>query len=139
MFIVTNTAEHNHSAPTHHSSLAGNTRPKPLNAETTTADDSIKLSSAKSVSSSDDLHGRRACDSNRVLTFLVIASNAATAARAISKPPWDIASYMPVFAIRFKRNRNYKATMATTRPENWDVMVGSGMGPGIGLQLWGTV
>lgn len=30
MFIVTYTAEHNHSAPTHRNSLAGSTRPKPV-------------------------------------------------------------------------------------------------------------
>ncbi|KAK8565761.1 hypothetical protein V6N13_020849 [Hibiscus sabdariffa] len=51
MFIVTYTGKHNHPAPMHRSSLAGSTRQKPLNAEAVTADDSIKVSSAKSVSS----------------------------------------------------------------------------------------
>ncbi|KAL4377508.1 hypothetical protein GQ457_02G042200 [Hibiscus cannabinus] len=52
MFIVTYTAKHKHPSPTHRSSLADITGQKPLNAETVIADDSIKLSSTKCISSS---------------------------------------------------------------------------------------
>ncbi|XP_022757461.1 WRKY transcription factor 22-like [Durio zibethinus] len=52
MFIVTYTAEHNHLAPTHRNSLAGSTRQKPLTAQTVTAGDSTKTSSAKPANSS---------------------------------------------------------------------------------------
>ncbi|KAK8693568.1 hypothetical protein V6N13_071145 [Hibiscus sabdariffa] len=45
-------SEYNHHVPTYRSSLASSTRQKTLNAETVTTDDSIKLSSANSVSGS---------------------------------------------------------------------------------------
>ncbi|KAK8716366.1 hypothetical protein V6N13_043678 [Hibiscus sabdariffa] len=58
-----------------------------------------------------------------------------------------ICSYLPyvskVILCGHGRNRKSEAAMATAtataRPGNWDAMVGSRMGPGIGLQVWGTV
>ncbi|PSS11683.1 WRKY transcription factor [Actinidia chinensis var. chinensis] len=54
MFIVTYTAEHNHPMPTHRNSLAGITRPKPVNPESVTAVDASKSPSEEKMESRDE-------------------------------------------------------------------------------------
>ncbi|KAK9011838.1 hypothetical protein V6N11_039917 [Hibiscus sabdariffa] len=161
MFIVTYTAKHNHPSPTHHNSLASSTRQKHLNAEIVTTDDSIKLSPAKSVSDSsltasmDEELAIQSSTKVESIEDLVEDDFGISDTTLLSSEPFRnhpgtlllICSYLPyvskVILCGHGRNRKSEAAMATAtataRPGNWDAMVGSRMGPGIGLQVWGTV